>query len=44
MVGTGELEASGVKVMRPEVFAEVLRDRRRLLEVDLIIVYKADKV
>ena len=34
MVCTGEVEPVGVKVKHPEVFVEVLRYRRRFMEVD----------
>ena len=35
-VGAGALELAGWKVKRPGVFAEVLRDKRRFLEVGLV--------
>ena len=31
---TGAMESNGVKVKCPEVFVEVLRNRRRFMEVD----------
>ena len=38
------VEASGLKAKNPEVFMEVLRDRKRFLEVDIISIYNMDKV
>ena len=40
----GSVDSEGTKVTRPEVVLEVLRYRRRFLEVDRSNVEKADKV
>ena len=40
-VGAGAAESSGVKAKRPWVFVEVLKDRRRFMELDWS---SADKV
>ena len=43
MVGSGEVEAAGLKATRPEVLLDVLRNMWGFLEVDCSSVDKSDK-